>query len=123
MEGPDVPLIAVTADAARTMVARILRECFNSQVLIISLYPPQVVFCNAEISRLADLERLMVHASGSMTSEQLDALIAEGVNLFFFELRSAAKSSGQLRCHKCSSADLRSLRDGGCHFASVLYVP
>ena len=70
LEGLDVPLIALTADearamvdAARPMVADIYRDRFNSHVLAIAPYPPQVVFCNAEIANLADLEGLKVRAS------------------------------------------------------------
>ena len=52
LEGLDVPLLALTADearamvdAARPMVADIYRDRFNSHVLAIAPYPPQVVFC------------------------------------------------------------------------------
>ena len=55
LEGLDVPLIALTADearamvdAARPMVSDIFHDRFNSHVLAIAPYPPQVVFCNAE---------------------------------------------------------------------------
>jgi TRAP-type C4-dicarboxylate transport system substrate-binding protein len=51
LEGLDVPLVAMTADkakamvdAARPMVADIYKARFNSHVLAIAPYPPQVVF-------------------------------------------------------------------------------
>lgn len=57
LEGLDVPLVALTADearamvdAARPMVSDIYRDRFNSHVLAIAPYPPQVVFCNHEIT-------------------------------------------------------------------------
>ena len=96
LEGLDVPLIALTADeakamvdAARPMVTEIYHDRFNSHVLAIAPYPPQVVFCNAEVSELADLEGLKVRASGRMTAKFLEALGAEGVNVSFAEVPGA----------------------------------
>lgn len=96
LEGLDVPLIATDAasaraavDAARAMVEDIYAQTFNSQVLAIAPYPPQVVFCNAEVASLADLEGLKVRASGRMTALFLEALGAEGVNVSFGEVPGA----------------------------------
>jgi len=96
LEGLDVPLLALTADearamvdAARPMVSDIYRDRFNSHVLAIAPYPPQVVFCNAEIANLSDLEGLKVRASGRMTAKLLEALGAEGVNVSFSEVPGA----------------------------------
>lgn len=96
LEGLDVPLIATDAasaraavDAARPMVEDIYAQTFNSQVLAIAPYPPQVVFCNAEVASLADLEGLKVRASGRMTALFLEALGAEGVNVSFGEVPGA----------------------------------
>lgn len=96
LEGLDVPLVALSAEearamveAARPMVEDIYRETFNSHVLAIAPYPPQVVFCNAEVSELADLEGLKVRASGRMTAKFLEALGAEGVNVSFAEVPGA----------------------------------
>ncbi|GGH31392.1 TRAP-type C4-dicarboxylate transport system, substrate-binding protein [Cribrihabitans marinus] len=96
LEGLDVPLVALTADearamvdAARPMVSDIYRDRFNSHVLAIAPYPPQVVFCNAEISGLDDLEGKKVRASGRMTAKFLEALGAEGVNVSFSEVPGA----------------------------------
>lgn len=99
LEGLDVPLIALTADearamvdAARPMVSDIYRDRFNSHVLAIAPYPPQVVFCNHEITNLADLEGLKVRASGRMTAKLLEALGAEGVNVSFAEVPGALQN-------------------------------
>ncbi len=96
LEGLDVPLLALTADearamvdAARPMVEDIYRARFNSHVLAIAPYPPQVVFCNAEIGGLDDLSGLKVRASGRMTAKFLEALGAEGVNVSFSEVPGA----------------------------------
>ncbi len=96
LEGLDVPLLALTADearamvdAARPMVSEIYRDRFNSHVLAIAPYPPQVVFCNGDVNSLADLEGLKVRASGRMTAKFLEALGAEGVNVSFAEVPGA----------------------------------
>ncbi|MDE0852140.1 TRAP transporter substrate-binding protein [Yoonia sp.] len=99
LEGLDVPLLALTADearamvdAARPMVSDIYRDRFNSHVLAIAPYPPQVVFCNHEIANLADLTGLKVRASGRMTAKLLEALGAEGVNVSFAEVPGALQN-------------------------------
>ncbi len=104
LEGLDVPLIALTADearamvdAARPMVADIYRDRFNSHVLAIAPYPPQVVFCNAEIAGLADLEGLKIRASGRMTAKLLEALGAESVSVGFGEVPGALQT-GTVDC-------------------------
>ncbi|MEP2783550.1 MAG: TRAP transporter substrate-binding protein [Pseudoruegeria sp.] len=104
LEGLDVPLLALTADearamvdAARPMVADIYRDRFNSHVLAIAPYPPQVVFCNAEVSKLADLEGLKIRASGRMTAKLLEALGAESVSVSFGEVPGALQT-GTVDC-------------------------
>ena len=96
LEGLDVPLVATTAEAAKTMVdaARpmvedIMKERFGSKLLAIAPYPPQVVFCNADISGLDDLQGKKVRGSGRMTTLFLEALGAEGVNVAFSEVPGA----------------------------------
>ncbi|MBQ0751455.1 MAG: TRAP transporter substrate-binding protein [Roseovarius sp.] len=96
LEGLDVPLLALTAmdekalvDAAKPMIEDIYNARFNSHVLAIAPYPPQVVFCNHEIASLDDLKDLKVRASGRMTAKFLEALGAEGVNVSFAEVPGA----------------------------------
>ncbi|WP_373236554.1 TRAP transporter substrate-binding protein [Cohaesibacter celericrescens] len=96
LEGLDVPLVAMDAakakaavDAARPMVDEIFANRFNSKVLAIAPYPPQVVFCNKEVASLDDLKGLKIRASGRMTAKFLEALDAEGVNVAFSEVPGA----------------------------------
>ena len=96
LEGLDVPLLALTGDeakamvdAARPMVEDIYNTRFNSHVLAIAPYPPQVVFCNGEINGLDDLAGKKVRGSGRMTTLFLEALGAEGVNVAFSEVPGA----------------------------------
>lgn len=96
LEGLDVPLVANTAaeakamvDAARPMVDDIFAERFNSKVLAVAPYPPQVVFCAGEVNSLADLKDKKVRGSGRMTTKFLEALGAVGVNVAFSEVPGA----------------------------------
>lgn len=96
LESLDVPMIAQDAkaakamiDAARPMVDDIYKDVFNSKVLGIAPYPPQVVFCNADIASLADLQGKKIRASGRMTGKLLEALGAEAVNVSFGEVPGA----------------------------------
>ncbi len=96
LEGLDVPMLALTADearamvdAARPMVADIFANRFNSHVLAIAPYPPQIVFCNTPITGLDDLRGLKVRGSGRMTQIFLEALGAESVNVSFGEVPGA----------------------------------
>ncbi len=96
LEGLDVPLIATDAasarkmvDAARPMVDDIYADVFNAKVLGIAPYPPQVVFCNADVSSISDLKGLKIRASGRMTGKLLEALGAEAVSVSFGEVPGA----------------------------------
>lgn len=96
LEGLDVPMLTSTAeearamvDAARPMVDDIFATRYNSHVLAIAPYPPQVVFCNAPITGLADLAGKKVRASGRMTAKFLEGLGAEGINVSFAEVPGA----------------------------------
>lgn len=96
LEGLDVPLIATdaatarqVADAAKPLVDDIMRERFNSKLLAIAPYPPQIVFCNAEIAGLEDLKGKKIRASGRMTALFLEALGAEGITMAFSEVPGA----------------------------------
>lgn len=96
LEALDVPLIATdadtakaTVDAARGWVEESMRERFDSKLLAIAPYPPQIVFCRTEIGSLADLAGKRVRGSGRMTTQFLEALGAEGINLAFGEVPGA----------------------------------
>ena len=96
LEGLDVPLLALTAtdakamvEAAKPMVSDIFADRFNSHVLAIAPYPPQVVFCNAEVAGLDDLQGKKIRASGRMTAKFLEALGAESVSVSFGEVPGA----------------------------------
>ena len=66
-----------------------MKERFGAKLLAIAPYPPQIVFCNAEIGGLADLAGKKIRGSGRMTTKLLEALGAEGVNVDFGEVPGA----------------------------------
>ncbi|MBO0662584.1 TRAP transporter substrate-binding protein [Jiella sp. MQZ9-1] len=96
LEGLDVPLVASDADtehkvidAARPMVADIMKKRFGAKLLAIVPYPPQVVFCNADVKSLRDLKGKKVRASGRMAAILLEKLGAEGITMSFSEVPGA----------------------------------
>jgi TRAP-type C4-dicarboxylate transport system substrate-binding protein len=96
LEGLDVPLLATEAatarqmvEAAKPMVADIMRDRFNSHMLAIAPYPPQIVFCNAEVASLDDLKGKKIRGSGRMTTLFLEELGAEGITMAFSEVPGA----------------------------------
>lgn len=96
LEGLDVPLIATDAasaklmvEAARPLIDDIYKDVFNAKILGVAPYPPQVVFCNADISSLADLKDKKIRASGRLTGKLLEALGAEAVSVSFGEVPGA----------------------------------
>ncbi|MBF8999016.1 MULTISPECIES: TRAP transporter substrate-binding protein [Vibrio] len=104
LEALDVPLIATTVDeahkvvdAARPMVEEVFKKTFNSKVLAIVPYPPQVIFCKTPVSSLADLKGKKIRASGRMTANFLEALGAQSVNIAFGEVPGALQR-GVLDC-------------------------
>ena len=126
LEGLDVPLVATDAEtaramvkAARPMVEDIMRDRFGAHLLAIAPYPPQIVFCNAEIGSLADLEGLKVRGSGRMTTKLLEALGAEGVNVAFSEVPGALQR-GVVDCAVTGSGSGYS---AGWHEASTHLMP
>ena len=97
----DFGIQAMKTEAAQTTfrytkifgaIEDIYRNRFNSHVLAVAPYPPQVVFCNAEINGLDDLAGKKVRASGRMTAQFLEALGAEGVNVSFGEVPGALQN-------------------------------
>ena len=104
LEGLDLPMLAPDIDTARQVAEaykpvldEALQEAFNAKLISVAPYPSQVVFCNREISSLADMQGLRVRASGRSTAEFLDAIGATGVTLAFGEVPQALQQ-GVVEC-------------------------
>ncbi|MEM8759558.1 MAG: TRAP transporter substrate-binding protein DctP, partial [Pseudomonadota bacterium] len=67
----------------------IMEQSFGAKMLAIAPYPPQIIFCKPEVSKLSDLQGLKIRGSGRMTTKLLEALGAEGVNVGFSEVPGA----------------------------------
>lgn len=90
MMAPDVATAKKIVEAYKPVLDDILSESFDGAKLIAAVpYPSQVVFCNADISGLADLKGKKIRASGRTTAQFLDAIGAEGVTLSFSEVPGA----------------------------------
>lgn len=90
MMAPDVATAKKIVDAYKPVLDDILSDSFGGAKLIAAVpYPSQVVFCNADISGLADLKGKKIRASGRTTAQFLDAIGAEGVTLAFSEVPGA----------------------------------
>lgn len=97
LEALDMPMIAPDVETARKVAEAyrpVLADAFEQRyggahLLAVVPYPSQMVFCNAEIDGLSDLEGMKVRASGRTTAEFLQALGAEGITLNFSEVPGA----------------------------------
>lgn len=97
LEGLDMPMIAPDVDTARKVADAyrpVLADAFakrfdGAKLLAVVPYPSQMVFCNTEISGLADLKGKKIRASGRTTAEFLQAIGAEGITLNFSEVPGA----------------------------------
>jgi TRAP-type C4-dicarboxylate transport system substrate-binding protein len=96
LEGLDLPMLAPDATKAwevakayKPVLDAALAKRFSAKLISVVPYPEQVVFCNTEISSLADLKGKKVRASGRTTAEFVNALGAEGVTLAFSEVPTA----------------------------------
>ena len=125
LEGLDLPLVATDAETARDGRGRApLGRRDHARPLRGGAagdrpYPPQIVFCNAPIAGLADLEGLQVRGSGRMTTKLLEALGAESVNLAFSEVPGALER-GVIDCAVTGSGSGYS---AGWHEVSTHLLP
>lgn len=96
LEGLDMPMIAPdlqtahkVVEAFKPVLADIMRQKFDAELLAVAPYPPQVVFCNVPITGLKDLAGKKIRASGRTTAEFVEAVGAEGITMDFSEVPGA----------------------------------
>lgn len=91
-EGLDLPAIAdpavsrQIAEAYRPTLEEAFDETYDSELVAVVPFTSQVVFCNAEINGLDDLEGKRIRGSGRMTMDFIEAVGATGVSLSFNEV-------------------------------------
>ncbi len=125
LEGLDIPMIAPDPQLAQAatmaykpVVDDILAQRFDAKVLAIVPYPVQVLFCNKEITSLADIKGLKIRASGRSTAEFLTAAGAEGITMAFSEVPGALQR-GVIDCAVTGS--LSGYSAGWYEASKVLY--
>jgi len=109
LEGLDLPMMTVTpekarqvADAFMPIAEKVMQAQYNAHVLAIAPNTRQVVFCNAPIKGLADLQGKKIRASGRTAAEFLGALGAQSTSISFNEVPGALEQ-GVIDCAVTSS--------------------
>lgn len=104
LAGLDLPALAFDIDTARQVVdayreqvARIVRERYQAELLAITPYPAQMLFCREPVNGLEDLAGRQIRVSGRSTADFLEAFRAEGTTLAFQEVPGAL-DRGLLDC-------------------------
>jgi len=95
-EGMDIPGLALTVDEAhalaeafRPVMADIMKQRFDAELLAIVPYPAQLMFCKADIKSLADLKGKRTRVSGRSNGEFLKALGVEPITMPFGDVAGA----------------------------------
>ncbi len=85
----DMDQLAAVVDAFRPELEKRVAEKFNAKPLAVWPYGPQVFYCNAEITSLADFEGLKIRSYTASMSTLIEALGASPVTMSFKEVYPA----------------------------------
>lgn len=83
---PDVATARAVSDAYRSTLDRLYEEEYGVKIMGVYPYSAQVVYCNAEINGLSDLEGKKIRASGAAISDFIDGLGGTAVSMSFGEV-------------------------------------
>lgn len=127
MEGVDLPMLVTTAEQSREIVEvyrpqleRIFAERFRgAQLLAITRFPQQAVFCNFPLKQLKDLKGKKIRVPGGSSAEFVEALGASPVNMPFAEV-TAALERGAL---DCATTGILSAYAVGWHQVTTHFLP
>ncbi|OZI58524.1 TRAP transporter substrate-binding protein [Bordetella genomosp. 1] len=89
---PDVKTAREVTNAFEPVYAKVYGDGANVKLLGISTYPAQVLFCNAQISGLADVKGKKVRTSSRTTAEFIEALGGTSVTMPFGEVVPALQN-------------------------------
>ena len=89
---PDVETARKVTVAARPVLEKLYRDKFGVELLGIGTYPAQVLYCNAELTGLADIKGRKVRAAGRSQSEFITALGGTPVTMSFGEVVPALQN-------------------------------
>lgn len=83
---PDIETSRAITDAYKPVLEKLYAEKYGAKVLGIWPYSGQVVYCNVEISGLADMKDKKIRASGSTIGDFVTALGGTPVSMSFGEV-------------------------------------
>ncbi len=83
---PDIDTARAISDAWKPVIADFYEDAYGVKVLGVWPYSAQVVYCNAEMSGLKDLEGKKVRASGAAIGDFVSALGGTPVSMSFGEV-------------------------------------
>lgn len=89
---PDVETARKVTEAARPVLEKLYRDKFGVELLGIGTYPAQVLYCNADLTGLADVKGKKVRAAGRSQSEFITALGGTPVTMSFGEVVPALQN-------------------------------
>jgi TRAP-type C4-dicarboxylate transport system substrate-binding protein len=87
----DVDSARKATDASKAMYAKVMQK-FGVKLLGIGTYPAQVIYCNAELTGLADVKGKKVRVAGRSQSELVQALGGTPVTMAFGEVVPAMQN-------------------------------
>lgn len=104
LAGLDLPAITTNVEEARASIKaysetldKILQRDFNSKLLAVIPYGPQVFFCKDKITSLANVKGKKIRAAGWTTSVFLEALGGSGLTVNYSEIAQSIQR-GVLDC-------------------------
>lgn len=89
---PDVDTARKVTEATRPYYEKLLREKFKVELIGIGAFPAQVLYCNGEITSLADIKGKKVRVGGRSQSELVAALGGTPVTIAFGEVVPALQT-------------------------------
>lgn len=87
----DVDSARKATDASKAMYSKVMQK-FGVKLLGIGTYPAQVIYCNAELTGLADVKGKKVRVAGRSQSELVQALGGTPVTMAFGEVVPAMQN-------------------------------
>lgn len=127
LEGIDLPMLVTTPEASREVIKahrpvleRIFAERFrDAQLLAITRFPQQAIFCNFPIARLADLQGKRIRVPGGSSAEFVQALGASPINMPFSEVTAALER----KTLDCATTGVPSAYAVGWHEVTSHFLP
>jgi len=127
LEGVDFPMLVGTSEGSREIIEihrPILEKIFakrfkNTELLAITRFPQQAIFCNFPIKRLGDLKGKRIRVPGGSSAEFVQALGASPINMPFSEVTAALERHAL----DCATTGILSAYAVGWHDVTSHFLP